>query len=78
MANLRDDIFEALNNAADGGYAEEMSTWSPDDFVDDLLAYWCGVWDHFPSTMDDNLTGMRDVLRPHVIEWLKSRGRTDV
>ena len=53
---LRDEVFEALDNAIANGY--DMKSWAPTDVAVDLLDH-CASLEHLEPD---------DVL-PHIIEW---------
>lgn len=56
----KDRIYAMLNDAKQNDY--DVSTWTVDDIVADLLAY---------ADLRDDET--EDVIRPHVITWKMAR-----
>lgn len=64
MNDLRERVFEALNNAVANGY--DMREWAPSEVAVDLLDHDAGLEHLEPD----------DVL-PHIIEWqIERNGRT--
>jgi len=59
MDNLKDKVYESLNNAMANGYLE-LSTWTPAEIAEDLKEY-NPDFEDIPE----------DQIIPHIEAWLK-------